>query len=232
MRSRKTSTLNCPRLAKVEPFAAVFVDTLAAFFDGDNINDGVQGGQFMRRLRPLTQLPGLPSVIVSAHPIKNAGAEALVPYGSGAILNEVDGNPTLWKRPETGIVSLHWQGKLRGLEFQPVPFKFEITGSPDIFLDAKGRQVQLPTLRPSSDAAADKREEVEIDRDKALLRAVLAEPGKSQRHYADATGIPKSAVDRRLTSLAKDKLLERTLDTWHITAKKREKGDLVPRRYF
>jgi len=32
---------------------------------------------------------------VSAHPIKNASENALVPYGSGAILNEVDGNLTL-----------------------------------------------------------------------------------------------------------------------------------------
>jgi hypothetical protein len=36
----------------------------------------------------------------------------VVPYGSGAILNEIDGNLTLWKKRETGVVSLHWQGKL------------------------------------------------------------------------------------------------------------------------
>jgi hypothetical protein len=40
---------------------------------------------------------------VSAHPIKNASENALVPYGSGAILNEVDGNLTLWKSPETAL---------------------------------------------------------------------------------------------------------------------------------
>jgi len=59
-------------LAEDRPFALVLVDTLAAFFDGDDMNDNVQGGQFMRRLRPLTRLPGLPSVIVAAHPVKNA----------------------------------------------------------------------------------------------------------------------------------------------------------------
>ena len=157
------------RLAKPEPFALIIVDTLAAFFDGENINDAVQGGEFMRRLRPLTQIPGLPSVIVAAHPVKNASEDALVPYGSGAILNEVDGNLTLWKKPETGIVSLHWQGKLRGLEFQPVPFRFEITGSPDI-LDAKGRQVQLPTLRPTSEQAAEDRQRAEVDTDRLVCQ--------------------------------------------------------------
>ena len=130
-------------LAEQEPFALVIVDTLAAFFDGKNINDAVEGGEFMRRLRPLTRINGLPSVIVAAHPVKNAGEDALVPYGSGAILNEVDGNLTLWKKPETGLVSLHWQGKLRGLEFQPVPFRFEMTGSPDI-LDANGPKWNCP----------------------------------------------------------------------------------------
>ena len=59
-------------LAEKEPFALVIVDTLAAFFDGKNINDAVEGGEFMRRLRPLTRINGLPSVIVAAHPVKNA----------------------------------------------------------------------------------------------------------------------------------------------------------------
>ena len=76
------------KLAGEKLFALVIVDTLAAFFDGDNINDNVQGGQFMRRLHPLTQIAGLPSVIVAAHPVKNASEEALVPYGGGAILSE------------------------------------------------------------------------------------------------------------------------------------------------
>jgi hypothetical protein len=209
------------RLAKVEPFALIAVDTLAAFFDGDNINDAVQGGQFMRRLRPLTQIAGLPSVVVAAHPVKNAGEEALIPYGSGAILNEVDGNLTLWKRPDTGTVALHWQGKLRGLEFQPVPFRFEIAGSPDI-LDVKGRQVQLPTLRPSSEQTADERERAELDTDKALLRAMLAEPGKSLREYAAVIACSKSAVERKLKRFDREGLVDRILDKWTVTAKGRK----------
>ena len=98
------------RLARIEPFTFIAIDTLAAIFDGKDINDNVQGGDFMRRLRPLTQIGGRPAVVVSAHPVKNASEENLVPYGGGAILNEIDGNLTLWKRPDTGMVSLHWQG--------------------------------------------------------------------------------------------------------------------------
>ncbi|OAI30981.1 hypothetical protein A1351_06740 [Methylosinus sp. R-45379] len=209
------------RLAKQKPFALVIVDTLAAFFDGDNINDAVQGGQFMRRLRPITQIAGIPTVLVAAHPVKNAGEEALVPYGSGAILNEIDGNLTLWKKPETGLVSLHWQGKLRGLEFEPVHFRFEISGCPDL-RDAKGRDVLLPTLRPASEQSADDRQQAEADTDRTLLRAMIERPGLTIREYADATKIHRSSVSRKLQRLAKASLAEQTLDKWRATAKGRK----------
>jgi hypothetical protein len=208
------------RLAEQEPFALVIVDTLAAFFDGDNINDAVQGGQFMRRLRPLTQIAGLPSVVVSAHPVKNASEEALVPYGSGAILNEIDGNLTLWKNPQTGLVSLHWQGKLRGLEFEPVPFRFEIMGCPDI-LDAKGRQVELPTLRPSSEQAAEDRQQGELNADRALLLAMIADPAGTQQQWAQAIGRAKSSINARLQRLKGEKLVDAALGKWNVTAKGR-----------
>lgn len=208
-------------LAEQQPFALVIVDTLAAFFDGKNINDAVEGGEFMRRLRPLTRISGLPSVIVAAHPTKNAAEDALVPYGSGAILNEVDGNLTLWKKPETGLVSLHWQGKLRGLEFQPVPFRFEIMGSPDI-LDANGRQVELPTLRPSSEQAAEDRQESEVNTDRALLLAMIAEPNGTQQQWADAIGRAKSKVNSRLQRLKGEKLVDVMLGRWTVTPKGRK----------
>jgi len=75
-------------LAEAEPFSLIIVDTFAAFFDGDDTNDAKQGGEFMRRLRPLTKLKGKPAVLVAAHPVKNAAEDNLLPYGSGAVLNE------------------------------------------------------------------------------------------------------------------------------------------------
>jgi hypothetical protein len=209
------------RLAKQAPFALVIVDTLAAFFDGDNINDAVQGGQFMRRLRPLTQINGLPTVIVSAHPVKNAGEDNLVPYGSGAILNEVDGNLTLWKDPATGMVSLHWQGKLRGLEFEPVRFRFEVTGCPDI-LDAKGREVHLPTLRSASGADADNRQHNESEIDRALIIAMTDDPDGTQQQWAASIGRSKSSLNARLQRLKKEKLVDATLGKWAVTTKGRK----------
>ncbi|MFO1125105.1 MAG: AAA family ATPase [Methylocystis sp.] len=209
------------KLAEEKPFRLIIVDTLAAFFDGDNINDAVQGGQFMRRLRPLTQIAGQPSVIVAAHPVKNASEDNLVPYGSGAILNELDGNLTLWKKPDSGIVSLHWQGKLRGLEFEPAPFRFEVTGCPEI-LDAKGREVHLPTMRPASEESAENREQQETDGKRALLLEMISNPGASQADYATALGCSKSSINRRLQSFARERLAEQFLDKWKITERGRK----------
>ena len=208
--------------AKNGPLRLVLVDTLAAFFDGDNINDNVQGGGFMRRLRPITRLPGRPAVVVAAHPVKNAPQDNLLPYGGGAILNEVDGNLTLWRRSEgpAGIVELHWQGKLRGLEFNPIPFRFEITTSPEV-MDAKGREVALPTMLPVVVSTDDieAREQADTDISVALLKAMQAAPKATQRQWADAIRCPSSTVGRRLHKLKDEKLVGVALGKWSLTPK-------------
>ncbi len=203
-------------LAAVRPFALVMIDTLAAFFDGGDINDNVQGGEFMRRLRPLTSIAGSPSVVVAAHPVKNASDENLVPYGGGAILNEVDGNLTL--SAKSGLVSLHWQGKLRGLEFKPLFFRLESASSPDV-IDAKGRQVLLPVCRPATEDDAERREASEIDTDHALLRAIRAEPDASQMAWATAIGKSKALVNKKLQKMKGEKLVDVTLGKWSLTEK-------------
>ena len=206
--------------AKVSPFALIFVDTLAAFFDGDDINSAVQGGNFLRRLRPMTRIPGAPAVVVAAHPVKNAQADQLVPYGSGAILNEVDGNFTLWRKAETGLVEFSWQGKLRGLEFPPAFFRFEITSSPEV-LDAKGREVRLPTMLPAKSSEADEeaRAEAEISSSIALMKTIKANPKATQRQFADEIKRSKTTVGRLLEALERKGLAANLLGRWDLTAK-------------
>ncbi len=199
-------------------FALIIIDTLAAFFDGDNINDPVQGGEFMRRLRPLTQINGKPAVVVAAHPRKNANDDELVPYGAGAILNEIDGNLTL-RKALGGVTELHWQGKLRGVEFEPMNFRFDLLSSPDV-KDVKNREVLLPVLRPMNEADIDQREKEAIDRTTTLLIAIRDEPGASLSALAAATRIPKPSVDRKLNQLAGTaggKLVKKTLGKWALT---------------
>src|SRR5580704_1776861 len=182
----------------------VIVDTLAAFFDGQDFNDAKQAGDFMRRLRPATQIKGLPVVVVAAHPVKNAAEDNLVPYGSGAILNEVDGNLTLSK-VDGGLVRLHWHGKLRGLEFAPLPFRIETACSPDV-LDVKGREVALPVVLPSTEHSAEDREKAEHDVSRKLLRAMIDRPDAGQRAWAAEIGAKShSTVNRRLHALKREK---------------------------
>jgi hypothetical protein len=207
------------KLADADPFTLIIIDTFAAFFDGSDTNDATQGGEFMRRLRPLTKIGGLPTVVVAAHPIKNAPEDNLLPYGSGAIVNEVDGNLTLWKQPATGFVSLHWQGKLRGIDFEPVLFRFEEASSPDL-LDAKGRQFMLPTMRTVSRDAAEQRDKAEANLDITLLRAMAADPEATQAEWGKVIGRTKGPTNTKLQKLRKLKFVEEGLSgKWRLTAK-------------
>lgn len=198
-------------------FSLIIVDTLASIFDGTDINDNVQAGEFIRRLRPLTGLPGSPAVVIAAHPVKNAAEDNLLPYGGGAILNEVDGNLTLW-RDIAGIAKLHWQGKIRGLEFEPPAFRFEITGSPDM-LDVKGRQVQVPVMRPTTGEDADAKAAAAANVDIRVLRAMLAAPDDTIRDWATAADVPRSNLHRKLAALAKQGLVRCALNKWAVTPK-------------
>ena len=207
-------------LSTMGDFTLIMVDTLAAFFDGNDINDAVQGGEFMRRLRPLTQLSGLPSVIVAAHPVKSAGDDNLVPYGSGAILNEVDGNLCLSKK-DSGLVTLHWQGKLRGLEFKTVPFRLEIASSPDV-VDVRGRQVLLPVMMPASEQSAEERADQETNVQLRILRILDTEEKPTLAVMESALGMDKNAIVRRLRKMQDGKLVEQILHRWVLTAKGRK----------
>src|SRR3984893_13660408 len=80
------------------PFQLVCFDTFQAGFAAAgagafNDNEAVLG--YLIHLRPLTTLPGSPSVLVAFHPTKNAGETELIPYGGGSTYNEVDSNLTL-----------------------------------------------------------------------------------------------------------------------------------------
>ena len=139
------------KLARSGEFALIVIDTLAAYFDGTDLNNNVEAGNFIRRLRTLTTVLGNPAVVIPAHPIKGADQTKLSPYGGGAIINEVDGNLTLWRVGNT--CTLHWQLKLRGPNFAPVRFQFRDYGC-DAVRDAKGRRVIMPLLVPYTERAA------------------------------------------------------------------------------
>jgi hypothetical protein len=130
--------------ADVETLGAVdmiVVDTSAAYFLGDDENSNTALGQHARTMRGLTTLPGRPVVFVACHPTKNAEPTNLQPRGGGAFIAEVDGNLTLTR--SGALVKLHWQGKHRGPDFEPLWFAMEPVSAPAL-VDSKGRNV--PTV--------------------------------------------------------------------------------------
>ncbi len=118
--------------------ALVIVDTSAAYYPGSEENSNVQMGEHARQLRDLATLPGGPCVIINCHPVKNAGPENLLPRGGGAFVAEVDGNLTCTKSDT--LVTLHWQGKFRGPDFEPIILETK-TVTVDRLRDSKGRLI-------------------------------------------------------------------------------------------
>lgn len=199
----------------------ILIDSLSAMFDGSDLNSGVEAGNFIRRLRPLNKLPGSPAVLLAMHPGKNAGGDELVPVGSGMILNEIDGNLTLKRKPSTGAVQLHHAGKLRALPFDPIEFSFEICDSPHV-LDSDDRPIRLPVLLP---ARADDKPQVLAIADSrpsspvAILKAIIARPDASQRDWAAAVGCSQAMVGKHLRRLAADGLATAVKGRWSVTEK-------------
>ena len=136
------------------PFQLVCFDTFPAGFAAASagaFNDNEAVLKYVISLRPLTLLPGQPSVIVAFHPIKNATESELIPYGGGSILNEIDGNLTIWK---DGPCKLY-HNRLRGPEFEPRYFRIEKMAAPEIVDSQAARSCfrsacQWRRRRPSS----------------------------------------------------------------------------------
>jgi IclR helix-turn-helix domain len=202
--------------ASGKEYRSVYVDTHAAMFDGDDPNNPVQAGGFMRRLRPLCDLPGKPCVFVPIHPVKAATKDTLIPSQSGAIINEVDGNLTLWQEPGSETAELHWLGKIRGRDFEPIPYKL-VKAECDALKDAKGKVHAVPVLRPVGAIEAEHRE-YEVNKSTvAVLRALSENPRATIRQIADDLNLAKSHVQRITVKLTGGKLVSRPLGLWQVS---------------
>jgi AAA domain len=203
---------------KLGHFQAVLWDTFQAGFMGEEFNDNAEILKYAQQLRLLTDLPGRPSVLVAAHPTKNAGESELIPYGGGSSINEADGNLTLWA--EDGSIKLHFN-RVRGPEFEPIYFRIEKLSSPDI-LDDEGRQILLPVLRPISEQSFEQRQAKGAS-DLDLLKSLAEEPGLTERERALKLGVPKTTLHRRLEALVKRKFAEHGADDrYRLTPKGRK----------
>jgi len=215
---------------KISDLVLVIVDTAAAYFPGDESNSNSQQGAYARLLRQLTFLPGKPAVLVNCHPVKNASRDNLLPMGGSAFLNEVDGNLTLWATADRQT-TLHWLGKFRGPEFEPMTFELEVADSARV-IDAEGRLMPSVVAKPVSEFKLQMDEGKQESEENMLMRAIAANRNSSIANLAikcgfvGATGQPqKSKVHAMCGRLVEEKLLERRGNKYRITPKgKREIG--------
>jgi AAA domain len=201
----------------------IVVDTAAAFFHGDDDNHNVQMGAFARNLRILTTCDGFPAVLVPAHPVKNPDRENLLPRGGGAFLNEIDGNLTLWAEAMGQTATLHWQGKIRGADFAPVPFALQQVRM-DRLTDSKGRPMVSIIARIQTDDEAAAASASARTEENTVLEWLRRHPGITVKDIAlnagwlTSTGVPhKSKVHRLLKALQRDKLATLHRGKWQIT---------------
>lgn len=208
--------------ASDDGLVAVFVDTSAAFNLADDENDNVAMRRHASMLRELTALPGRPTVFVLCHPTKSATQDNLLPRGGGAFINEVDANLCVWK-DDTGIVTLHWAGKIRGPSFDPV--RFELASVTLDYMDNRGRQLGSVAARHVADEQVEQIEVKELDDENRLLLTMLRNPAASVEKLAMAGGFTtgmgvahKSKVSRLLQRLAKQNLVSQNrARAWELT---------------
>lgn len=211
-----------------EPLACVFVDTSAAFFDGDDENANTAMRLHASRMRRLCELPGRPAVIVLCHPTKHATKDNLLPRGGGAFLAEIDGNLTCWR--DDKLVTLHWGGKLRGPGFESTQFELQ----PEVLaiFDSKGRNVSSVAAVPANVERAETIAQAALTDENALLRAMLAKPRASVAELATGAGfvygmgLPnKARAHRVLQKLqAQGLVAQGRAGAWKLTSKGRNEA--------
>jgi hypothetical protein len=204
------------------PPALIIADSAAAYFQGDDENQNVQMGAFARNFRVLTECEGKPAVLILCHPVKNPGKDNLIPRGGGAFLNEIDVNLTLWADAQD-TTTLHWHGKIRGADFQPVNFALKQVKIMEK-TDAKGRPFVSIVAALQTEEQADKTIGQATTDENTVLEWLRRQPGISMANIAgnvgwqtEKGGANKVKVQRLIISLVRDKLVRNWRGKYRIT---------------
>lgn len=207
------------------------IDTFAAYFDGDDENSNAQALAFAKVAREITAFPSRPAVVMPAHPVKNATRQNLAPKGGSSLVNEVDGNLTLWN--DEGVLTLHWQVKIRGPDFQPIKFELE-TYESDSLRDHKGRYIPTVLAKPLLEVRAREIVKETLSREDRVLLSIEANPGLSLAERALATDVRltdgqahKTGVSRILQRLEKEKLVRKFRSNWELTKNGEKAVELI-----
>lgn len=190
--------------AKLDNLILIVVDTFAAYFDGDNENDNAQALDFARLLRGLTDTPSKPCVIMPAHPVKDAKRANLIPKGGSSLLNEVDGNLTIWNTD--GVLEMHWQGKIRGQDFEALCMELEKYES-DLIRDRKDRRIPTILAKPVMTLRAMELSAKTVSVETKILQSISVRPDLPQRERAVELALTRASLRRAIDRLLKRKWL-------------------------
>jgi hypothetical protein len=204
-------------------FGLVIIDAGPAFYEGDEANSRTQQFNHARMLRDLINIiPGKPTVLANVHPVKHADEDNLLPAGGGTFLNEIDGNLTAAKNDAT--VEVHWQGKMRGIEFAPLNFLIKSV-THERLKDKNGQLIPTVICEWLSERAKEDIETAAFADQKRLLgfmhdnpKASLAELATKMDWKLHDGGPHKMRVKRAANAMIARKLLKKNaLQEWEIT---------------
>lgn len=186
----------------------IVVDTLMAFFPGDDDNSNAQMKEFAQELRLLLEGTGNPLVLVPSHPTLSATKEDMRPRGGGAFLAEIDGNACLWPSADKTMQLYPHPFKFRGTPFPPVSLKTTVLDNVPGTQDSRGCWPTIPVAEPATKKDIAIKIEMEVDdMDKILL--LLEDDKHTPRKELKAnSGLAPSTFDRRLAELRSAKLIE------------------------
>jgi hypothetical protein len=201
--------------AKLPNLILVVIDTFAAYFDGDDENSNAQALDFARVVRKVASFDAKPAVIMPAHPVKNATRGNLTPKGGSSLLNEIDGNLTLWN--EGGLLSLHWQGKFRGPEFEPMTFEL-MRHESALICDNQGRVMPTILAKPVLRMRAMEIATANLSLEDKLLLSIKREPEISYAQRGVNVGLNHpQKVKRAIQKLERQKLVKPFRTNWELT---------------
>lgn len=204
------------KMATLPNLKLVIVDSLQAFFEGDNDNDNSQMVTMAHKVREMGDVASRPAMLIIAHPAgKTPTKDNLVPRGGGAFLNEIDGNLTVWSQ-DGSQQTLHHSQKFRGAGFDPLEWVMQIHEFSHL-TDVKDVPLKLPVSRPELTIENINREKKTDDLLQKYLFMVADSKAPSEREGVDLWGISRRKM-RAIIQTAKDeKLIKRHARTYKIT---------------
>ena len=169
--------------------ALIVVDTQAAWspLSLDELKNDQQR-DYARALRKLTELPGKPAVMVLSHPVKEPKtASQCRPRGGAAFEYETDGNWTLWRNKDSGLIEVAWT-RLKYSHWEPFHIHIEEIQTTSI-TDKKGRPIATVRAAFVSDAELEQTNLQALGDEEKIVIALATGTPKGAKTIALDTGL-------------------------------------------